>query len=1056
MSKNRSFARIVLGCVLLVALTMMPGIGLAGQSGAPGGARAATARTALTGIEARITQLDADLQSVSRRGAAPPPSFSYRVVNFEHRLGAVQRSLVGLHWTVVRPLLARIEQLRQRLQTLQKRLDTWVVKPPLNPDRPLKVSAATGSGAITGVLTDEATGDPIPYTRVEVYCSSPFFDAETMTGASGTYTMTGLGTGDYYVRTWNELGYQDELYDNIPVEFWTNWTDGNAVHVMDGHTTSGISFALERLGAVRGTVTASADGSPLSGIEVDLIDTTGNYVSWDTTAADGTYRFDNVTPGSYFVRTQTQPSVTGYLDELYDNIPCPAGCDPTTGTPVQVVSGQITRHIDFTLDLGGSITGHVTGQDTGLGVSGGEVDVYDNAGNYATSAEVQDTDGSYSVVGLWPGTYEALGNEGWNSGGYGEQLYDGIPCSGQCDPTSGTPIDVALATETPNIDFSLPKLRHISGSVTDAADGSPLKGASVDVYDNAGSYEDSETTDTKGHFTSRVLHAGQYFATARMQGYIGELYQNIACPFGQCDPTTGTAITLTTGADTTGVDFTLDQGGIVAGTVTSVDNVPLASMQVELFDDTGALLFQTGSDTLGHFDFVGLPTGTYFATASDAQNYPPFWVSQLYSGIECPVQCAPATGTGISVTMGQTTQIGFSLEQFGRILGRVTDAASGAPIANVVLTLYDSQGHFKNQMQAAADGTYSFSGLNEGTYRIVASDTLYEDILYNGIPCEGGCDVNTGNPIGVHLGADTTGIDFALHRFGSISGVLTDAFTGHPIWSAHVQAYDSSGTLIASSWVDNSGHYTIPIQTAGTYYVTTAVGNYQDELYDDIPCEGGCDVTSGTPVTVVNGADTGGIDFSLESDPLFSDVPVGFWARRWIRTLYSNGITGGCATDPLRYCPAAAVSRSQMSVFLLKSKEGSWYSPPNAVGIFGDVPASSPFAPWIEEVAARGITVGCSNDPLLFCPDAPVTRRQMAVLMLKTIEGPLYTPPAATGIFNDVPVSDPTAPWIEEIARRGITAGCSANPPLFCPNTVVSRDQMAVFLVKAFGLTLQQ
>ena len=214
-------------------------------------------------------------------------------------------------------------------------------------------------------------------------------------------------------------------------------------------------------------------------------------------------------------------------------------------------------------------------------------------------------------------------------------------------------------------------------------------------------------------------------------------------------------------------------------------------------------------------------------------------------------------------------------------------------------------------------------------------------------------------------------------------------------------------------------------------------------------------MTSGTPVTVTGGADTGGIDFSLEPDPIFSDVPAGFWARRWIRTLYLNYVTQGCAINPLRFCPASPVSRGEMSVFLLRSKEGGSYTPPAAVGLFGDVPASSPFAPWIEEIAARGITSGCSSDPLLFCPDASVTRRQMAVLMLKTIEGPLYTPPAATGMFNDVPVSDPTAPWIEEIARRGISAGCSANPPLFCPDQVLNRDQMAVFLVKAFGLQLQ-
>ncbi len=1053
MLRNRSLGRVVLGGVLLLALSFLPGIGLAGQTASPGGARAVRARTALAGIDARITRLDADVLTVSRRGAALPPSFTARITTLEQKLRGIQRSLTGLHWTVVHPLLAKIDQLHTRLKTLQQRLDTWVVKPPLDPNRPLKVSAATGTGAITGVLTDDATGDPLPYTRVEVYCDNPSFDAETMTGADGTYTMGGLGTGDYYVRTWNELDYQDELYDNVPVQGWTDWTSGNAVHVIDGHTTSGINFALVRFGAIRGTVTASADGSPLSAVPVYLYDSTGSFVDTIQTAADGTYRFSELAPGSYFLRTWVQPSISGYLDKLYNNLPCQDSCDPTSGTPVQVSSGQMTEQIDFSLDLGGSITGTITQRDTGQPFSQGSVTIYDTAGNAVAGFDVQSSDGSYSAIGLPAGTYEAVAYPGWN-GNYEAQLYDGIDCAGQCDPTSGTPITVTLGTATPGIDFSLARLQHISGTVTDAADGSPLEGTTVDVYDSAGSYWSSATTDANGQFASHALYPGQYFAVARLQGYIGELYQNLPCPFNQCDPTTGTAITVNNSADTTGIDFALDKGGIVAGTVTNAASAPLAGMHVRLFDDAGTQLFSTFTDDEGEFQFTGLPAGTYFATAADAQNDPPFWVSQLYSGINCPVQCEPTTGTGISVTLGQTTGIGFSLEQFGRVLGHVTDAASGAPLGQISVTLYDSSGNPTASTRTAADGSYSLHGLDEGTYRAVASATLYGDILYDGIPCEGGCDVNTGNPIGVHLGADTTGIDFALQHLGSISGVLTDAFRGDTI-SGWVRAYDATGTLAASAWADSNGHYTIPIQTAGTYYVVTDVTGHQDQLFDGIACEGGCDVTSGTPVTVTGGADTGGIDFSLEPDPIFSDVPPGFWARLWIRTLYSNYVTRGCATDPLRFCPASPVSRGEMAAFLLKSKEGRVYTPPAAVGLFGDVPASSPFAPWIEEIAARGITSGCSSNPLLFCPDASVTRRQMAVLMLKTIEGPLYTPPAATGMFNDVPVSDPTAPWIEEIARRGISAGCSANPPLFCPDQVLNRDQMAVFLVKAFGLQLQ-
>lgn len=83
-----------------------------------------------------------------------------------------------------------------------------------------------------------------------------------------------------------------------------------------------------------------------------------------------------------------------------------------------------------------------------------------------------------------------------------------------------------------------------------------------------------------------------------------------------------------------------------------------------------------------------------------------------------------------------------------------------------------------------------------------------------------------------------------------------------------------------------------------------------------------------------------------------------------------------------------------------------------------------------------------------YCPDSPVTREQMAVFILRGIHGSTYVPPPAGGIFNDVPVSHPYANWIEQLAVEGITGGCGGGN--FCPGNTVSRAQMAVFLVRAF------
>jgi hypothetical protein len=56
--------------------------------------------------------------------------------------------------------------------------------------------------------------------------------------------------------------------------------------------------------------------------------------------------------------------------------------------------------------------------------------------------------------------------------------------------------------------------------------------------------------------------------------------------------------------------------------------------------------------------------------------------------------------------------------------------------------------------------------------------------------------------------------------------------------------------------------------------------------------------------------------------------------------------------------------------------------------VFGDVPLSYWSAAWIEQLYAEGITGGCSQAPLSYCPDDPVTRAQMAVFLVRTFNLP--------------------------------------------------------------------
>jgi hypothetical protein len=181
-------------------------------------------------------------------------------------------------------------------------------------------------------------------------------------------------------------------------------------------------------------------------------------------------------------------------------------------------------------------------------------------------------------------------------------------------------------------------------------------------------------------------------------------------------------------------------------------------------------------------------------------------------------------------------------------------------------------------------------------------------------------------------------------------------------------------------------------------------------------------------------------------------VPANHWARFFIEDLYAapKRVSENLGMDGqgrIVFGPENAMLRKYMARWLLKAKLGPAYVPPAAVGIFADVPPSSEFARWIEDLYNRGITAGCGAG--LFCPDSAVTREQAAVLLLRTKEGTAYQPPPCVApTFSDVPCTSPFARWIEEIHRRGITGGCA--PGLYCPIAPVTRAESSVFVRTTF------
>jgi predicted outer membrane repeat protein len=104
----------------------------------------------------------------------------------------------------------------------------------------------------------------------------------------------------------------------------------------------------------------------------------------------------------------------------------------------------------------------------------------------------------------------------------------------------------------------------------------------------------------------------------------------------------------------------------------------------------------------------------------------------------------------------------------------------------------------------------------------------------------------------------------------------------------------------------------------------------------------------------------------------------------------------------------------------------------------------SPFRTEIEWLYAQGITRGCTADR--FCPGDPLTRGQMAALLVRMFDLP-FSPIDA---FSDDETSIYEAD-INNLAASGITAGCT--PTTYCPKNLVRRDEMASFLARVIPLT---
>ena len=166
-----------------------------------------------------------------------------------------------------------------------------------------------------------------------------------------------------------------------------------------------------------------------------------------------------------------------------------------------------------------------------------------------------------------------------------------------------------------------------------------------------------------------------------------------------------------------------------------------------------------------------------------------------------------------------------------------------------------------------------------------------------------------------------------------------------------------------------------------------------------------------------------------------------------IESIAAVGITLGCNPPAnTEFCPENNVTRGQMAAFLVRAMG---YTDDGGGNLFTDDDGSI-FEADIDKLRTAGVTLGCNPpDNTKFCPNANVTRGQMAAFLVRAMG---YTDDGGGNLFTDDDGSIFEAD-IDRLGTAGVTLGC--NPPdntKFCPANIVTRQQMAAFLVRALSL----
>ncbi len=669
-------------------------------------------------------------------------------------------------------------------------------------DATLKTGAA-----IAGQVTDSLTHEPISGVEVcPLSSTNEYVGHCAHANSQGEYNITGLPTGEYFLQ-YQRTGWVLTYWQGV-----ASRAEAKPVSATAGLIREHVDETMAPLGIITGQVDDGVSHEPVDGARA-CAELYGYYRQCTETNAKGEYTLSALETGQYeLVFTDYQD---GYLEQYYKN-----SATEGEASEVNVEPATTDSNIDAALVRAGTISGAVTGSDTGKAVAGIYVCAKVKGAEFSDYCDTTNNAGEYVLSGMSAGEYlvefSTAGADRRGKANYLSQFYEAASTE-----TSARAVVLEAGAAAEHIDATLSPGAEIAGTVTGAPSQTPLANVQVCLLDSTGSTLACEETGIHGEYGFAGLAAGSYrlyFAPGSYSDYVAQYYKDSATLEGS------TALTVVSGEVRSTVDAELTDFGSVTGRVTGAGSgTAIAGISVCAVSGGFAEARDCSTtNSAGEYSIEGIPAGTYairFDSSIVDQGARADYVTGFYGG-----SLEEAGASDVTVEPGRTApEIDGVLQTGGEIHGVVTGSPSGEPAGAIEVCPVRSNGsRVADCAETAADGSYTLSGLATGGYVLSFVPAPYGSAngRYQGAYLEGKAQYSEVTPVLVTEGATTNGIDQALLELGTISGRVVSATAPAGVAGVDVCVWLQDGAYgKRCSGTAENGTYSFSGLPSGTYEV---------------------------------------------------------------------------------------------------------------------------------------------------------------------------------------------------------------------------------------------